>query len=74
MLGIGYLAYARHWGIHFALADPVCWRSRNFWILPVFVFGTGPKTNFFGTLNRARCARQCAASSSPVKGSFTEAK
>ena len=23
-LGVGYLAYARHWGIHFALADPVC--------------------------------------------------
>lgn len=22
--GIGYIAHARHWGMHFALADPVC--------------------------------------------------
>ena len=43
-----------------AAADPARSRSRNFWILPVDVFGSSPNTTLFGTLNRARCCRQCS--------------
>ena len=39
-----------------AAADPARSRSRNFWILPVDVFGSSPNTTLFGALNRARCA------------------
>src|SRR5579864_8356352 len=41
-------------------------RSRNFWILPVDVFGTSLKTTVFGTLKRARRSRHHAVSSSAV--------
>ena len=30
----------------------------NFWILPVAVFGSGPKITVFGTLKRAMWLRQ----------------
>src|SRR5262249_34175387 len=33
-----------------ALADCTSWRSRNFWILPVEVFGIAPNTTAFGVL------------------------
>src|SRR5687767_8217945 len=33
-------------------------RSRNFWIFPVEVFGSGPKITVFGALKRAMRARQ----------------
>src|SRR6185312_207113 len=46
-----------------ALADPARSRSRNFWILPVDVFGNSPNTTLFGTLNRARWRRQCSINS-----------
>src|SRR5207249_9173656 len=35
-------------------------RNTNFWILPVEVFGSGPKTTWRGALNRAMRSRQKA--------------
>ena len=39
-------------------------RRTNFWILPVDVFGSDPKTTVFGTLKCAMLARQKAMMSS----------
>src|SRR5712691_8159529 len=48
------------------------WRSAYFWILPVEVFGNGPKTTVFGALKWARLARHhrmmSAAVTSPASG------
>src|SRR5262249_62293522 len=41
-------------------------RSRNFWILPVEVFGSGQKTTVRGALKWARWSRQKAMISSAV--------
>src|SRR5687767_7725853 len=41
-------------------------RSRNFWILPVEVFGISAKITAFGTLKRASSVRQCTTISSRV--------
>jgi len=41
-------------------------RRRNFWIFPVEVLGSGPKTTAFGALKRAMRARQNSMSSSAV--------
>ena len=43
-----------------AEADPACLRSSNFWILPVEVLGSSPKTTALGTLKPARCCLQWA--------------
>src|SRR5947209_3917900 len=43
-----------------AFADPTSLRSRNFWILPVDVFGIGPNTTAFGVLKPLICVRQKA--------------
>src|SRR5215470_413478 len=40
-----------------------CSRSRNFWILPVEVFGSGPKTMRLGALKRASIPRHHSISS-----------
>ena len=41
-------------------------RSRNFWILPVEVFGISAKITALGILNRASSVRQCSMISSSV--------
>src|SRR5262249_28785156 len=41
-----------------ALADCTSLRSRNFWILPVDVFGIGPNTTTFGVLKPDMWLRQ----------------
>src|SRR5690349_20718261 len=41
-------------------------RKMNFWILPVDVFGSGPKTTALGILKLAMLARQKAMMSSAV--------
>src|SRR5258706_2265919 len=41
-------------------------RSRNFWILPVEVLGSGPKITVFGALKRAMRARQNSMISSTL--------
>jgi hypothetical protein len=46
-----------------AAVDFALSRSRNFWILPVEVFGKSPNTTFFGALKRASSDWQCAMSS-----------
>ena len=49
-----------------AAIDFACWRSTNFWILPVEVFGSVAKITLRGTLKRAICARQCSMMSASV--------
>src|SRR5438309_901980 len=44
--------------VSMALVDFAFSRSRNFWILPVEVFGSSPKTTARGALNLARWPRQ----------------
>jgi hypothetical protein len=43
-----------------AFADPTWLQSKNFWILPVEVFGTAPKTIVLGSLNPDIWLRQTA--------------
>src|SRR5439155_1066624 len=43
--------------VSMALVDLAFSRSRNFWILPVEVFGSSPKTTARGALNPARWPR-----------------
>ena len=42
------------WRHSIACTEPARSRNRNFWILPVDVFGSSPNTTLFGTLKRAR--------------------
>ena len=41
-----------------AVAEPACLRNSNFWIFPVEVLGSSPKTTARGTLKPARCFLQ----------------
>src|SRR5207302_4320539 len=43
-----------------AFAESTCLRSKNFWILPVDVFGMVPNTTAFGVLNPDMWPRQNA--------------
>jgi hypothetical protein len=49
-----------------AEVDLTCWRSWNFWILPVEVLGSTPKTTRLGTLKRASWPRQNSMISASV--------
>src|SRR5689334_14846481 len=49
-----------------AFADCIWLRSRNFWILPVEVFGIGPNTTVLGVLNPDMWLRQYAMISASV--------
>jgi len=64
--GLRYTNDAKATYTEMAFAEPAWLRSRNFWILPVEVFGIGPNTTTFGVLKPDMCVRQKAMISASV--------